>query len=171
MDQPFVLPDILKCSNYDNTLPSAVRYICYLLTHLGEHAQAVKAHFGLLLTAEELLVKIVECLPRILIHLYWFSKEHLPHLACTKNFPVQCAEAYGELMESVKAKIPDMEALYAEVCPPVPAVAPAPQAKDQATAVSSNVISSTIGSHIVANTIIVIGDRKSDDVGKTGEHR
>ena len=176
MDQPFVLLDILKGSNYDHRLSSAVRYICYLLIHLGEHEEAVKAHFGKLLTVEELLVKIVECLPRILIHLYWFTTQNFPQLACTKYFPVQCAEAYEELMKSEKAKIPNMEALYAEVCPPLAVAAASPE-KDNETAANSNFVSNQtgnqIGSNVVANSIInvnIIGAGELGDTGKTCVH-
>ena len=105
---PYVVDSILNRSKYDNTMLSLLRYCRNLVTHAGQHKEALQKHFGTQLSAEELLRKIIEGSPRMLIHIYWFAKRHLSHLPQLKflsHFPTKCADAYEQLMEGKRKKI------------------------------------------------------------------
>ena len=123
MELPFVFPTMLRRSKYSNNLTCFLRLCRNLLIHMGEYEEELKALFGKSPTQEELLEKMLESVPRLLIHFYWSTKKHFPHLPCVKDFPEQCVKAYEEYMEREKAKIPNLEALYVIVCPPEDATA------------------------------------------------
>ena len=113
----FVIPEVMKASKYSNSLDSFLRYCRNLMAHAGQHKATLEKYFCRPCSDEELLEMILERVPRMVVHFYWFAKRHLPNSAFTKNFPEACAKAYEDLMEIERKKISDMKKLREEVCP------------------------------------------------------
>ena len=137
-DNPYVVEDIFEFSmhkpkapktrptkpKYGTTLLELLRFCRNMLVHAGQHKNAVERHFGAPCSPDDLLGEILNGSPRLLIHLYWFAKSHLrhlPHLKFLKKFPVQCAEAYEQLMDHVREEIgPRMSDLLSICFSPTP---------------------------------------------------
>ena len=119
-DLPFVAPELLKNSKYSNSLSCYLRFVRNLLAHAGQNQATLKRHFRKRVTAEELLDKVQHSNPRTLVHGHWFAKEFFPDLPIARKFPQQCAKAYSEMMEMVRSRIGDDEAMMKkrrEICP------------------------------------------------------
>ena len=108
----FVLPQMLKRSKYSNSVACFFRHNRNLLLHAAQHKELLEKEFGEAFSDVQLLQMILEEVPPYLIHLYWFAKRHLPHLALAKNLPEECALAYEEQM---KAKEKELGARLAEL--------------------------------------------------------
>ena len=113
---PFVLPEALKNSKYSNSMEGY--YLCCqnLVVHVGQHKDAFVKKYGKELEPREVLREILKETHRAIIHLFWFAKRYLPELPFLRNFPIQCALAYEQLMEREKQKIEGgFDLLYASV--------------------------------------------------------
>ena len=114
---PFVVPGILKCSKYNDSLESCLRYCRNMTIHAAQHADSIKEHFGAFLSGNELFRVILKHMPRGLIHFLYFAKRFFPHITCAQSLPENCLKAYEEIMDQEKRGIDGgYQALYVRVC-------------------------------------------------------
>ena len=114
---PFVVPDVLRRSKYSDSVIDFFRFCRNLLVHAGQLKDLLEKHFGKSVSDLDLLEMILECVPRILVHAFWFAKSYIQHLKFAAEFPSQCVKAYEELMHHVRAEIGDQfEELQSAIC-------------------------------------------------------